>query len=123
MSEVMDLESYLRFVFALIFVLGLFGVVALLVRRYGIGYRAPVRRGKMGRRLAIQEVMPLDAKRRLVLVSRDDEEHLILLGAGSDEVVERNISAKEAGFAATLEREVDAGNEGQPDTSEKGNVA
>ena len=44
----------------------------------------------------------VDAKRRLVLVRRDDVEHLILLGPASDLVVERGIAmpAEEAAEAS-----------------------
>ncbi|WP_252509637.1 flagellar biosynthetic protein FliO [Thalassospira sp. TSL5-1] len=81
--------SYFRFVAALVFVLGLIGVIALLARRLIPGART-VNRGKK-RRLALIEVLPLDAKRRLVLVRRDDTEHLIVLSPNGDVVVERNI--------------------------------
>lgn len=85
----MDMGSYFRFVAALVFVLGMIGVIALLARRLVPGART-VNRGKK-RRLALIEVLPLDAKRRLVLVRRDDTEHLIVLSPNGDVVVERNI--------------------------------
>ncbi len=85
----MDMGSYFRFVAALVFVLGLIGIIALLARRLVPGART-VNRGKK-RRLALIEVLPLDAKRRLVLVRRDDTEHLIVLSPNGDVVVERNI--------------------------------
>ncbi|PKR55949.1 FliO/MopB family protein [Thalassospira marina] len=85
----MDMGSYFRFIAALVFVLALIGVIALLARRFVPGART-VNRGKK-RRLALIEVLPLDAKRRLVLVRRDDTEHLIVLSPNGDVVVERNI--------------------------------
>ncbi|MEQ5775152.1 FliO/MopB family protein [Thalassospira sp. NFXS8] len=85
----MDMESYFRFVAALVFVLAMIGVLALLARRFVPGARS-VNRGKK-RRLALIEVLPLDAKRRLVLIRRDDTEHLIVLAPNGDMVVERNI--------------------------------
>jgi flagellar protein FliO/FliZ len=42
----------------------------------------------------------VDAKRRLVLVRRDDREHLLLLGATQDVVVESGIAARAAEIAA-----------------------
>jgi flagellar protein FliO/FliZ len=39
-------------------------------------------------RLAITESLRIDEKRRLVLVRRDDSEHLVLLGASSDLLLE-----------------------------------
>ncbi len=95
----MEFESYLRFLLALVFVLALIGGLAAVARRFGFGYRRPQARGK-DRRLSIIEVMPVDAKRRLMLVRRDATEHLILLGAGPDVVVERGIPAE--GFVGVL---------------------
>ena len=40
--------------------------------------------GGRRRRLAVQEVLPLDAKRRLVLVRCDDRDLLILTGGAGD---------------------------------------
>ncbi|MBM3573386.1 MAG: flagellar biosynthetic protein FliO, partial [Alphaproteobacteria bacterium] len=66
----MDIVAYLRFVAALIFVLALIGLMAWAARRFGFGLRPRV--GSGPRRLALVEVMALDAKRRLVLVRRDN---------------------------------------------------
>ena len=97
----MEPVNYLRFVLALIFVLGLIGSLAMLARRYGLGLRAPTRRvGR--RRLSIAEIMPLDAKRRAVLIRRDDVEHLVILGPHGETVVEVGLPAAES-FADTLD--------------------
>lgn len=80
--------DYLQFALAFAFVLALIAVMALLAQRLGLGH-AP-RRGTQ-RRLAIAEVMALDAKHKLVLVRRDDVEHLIVLGPGAPAVVEANV--------------------------------
>jgi len=85
----MDITDYLRFVFALGFVIGLFGLFVYLAKRYGLGYRRHDRTGK--RRLSVSESMPLDGKRRLILVRRDDYEHLVLIGGESDLVIEAAI--------------------------------
>jgi flagellar biogenesis protein FliO len=42
-------------------------------------------------RLAVMDATPVDSHRRLVLVRRDDVEHLILIGGPTDVVVEQNI--------------------------------
>jgi len=87
----MDWDNYLRFVLALLFVLGLIGLLATLVRKYGIGMtNVSIRKGAE-RRLALVEVLPLDAKRRAVLLRRDDTEHLVILGPESQTVVETHI--------------------------------
>lgn len=85
----MDLETYIQFGLALVFVLGLIGLLALVLRRLGYGGPA-LSRGRQ-RRLSIVEVAAIDAKRRLVLVRRDGTEHLLLLGTSGDLVVERGI--------------------------------
>lgn len=87
----MDYDILLRFLVALIFVLGLIGLLAWAARRFGIGGRVAVRSGRR-RRMAIVEATAVDAKRRLVLVRRDDVEHLILLGPTVDLVVEQGIA-------------------------------
>jgi flagellar biogenesis protein FliO len=42
-------------------------------------------------RLAVMDATPVDSRRRLVLVRRDEVEHLILIGGPTDVVVEQNI--------------------------------
>jgi len=89
----MELSAYFRFVAALLFVLGIIGVFALLARRFVPGARNINRRG-VKRRLAVVEVVPVDTKRRLVLLKRDDTEHLVMLGPNGDTVIERNIGTQ-----------------------------
>lgn len=99
----MDFDAYLRFALALALVLALIGAAAYLARRFGLGGRVGPSGPKRGRRLAIVEVLPVDAKRRLVLIRRDEAEHLLLLGPSQDLVVERNAPGdSEAGFKAAL---------------------
>ena len=82
----MNIESYLYAVLALVFVLALLGLFYLVMRRLGIGGTLPRTRGE--RRLRVVEVLPVDAKRRLVLLRRDGREHLVLLGPESDLLIE-----------------------------------
>jgi flagellar protein FliO/FliZ len=42
------------------------------------------------KRLSVLEVLPIDGKRRLVLLRRDAAEHLVLLGIGGDLLIESN---------------------------------
>jgi Meckel syndrome type 1 protein len=51
-------------------------------------------RGRRGSRLAVSEYYELDQTRRLVLVKRDNMEHLILIGGPGDVVVESNIGGR-----------------------------
>ena len=48
--------------------------------------------GRKGQRLGISEYHEIDKTRRLVLVRRDETEHLILIGGAQDIVVESGIS-------------------------------
>ena len=78
--------SYLRFVLALVLVLGLIALLAYAARRFGFAARSTGRRGD--RRLAISEILAVDARRRLVLFRRDNVEHLVLLGPTQDLLIE-----------------------------------
>ncbi|HEX9835612.1 MAG TPA: flagellar biosynthetic protein FliO [Alphaproteobacteria bacterium] len=88
----MDPGIYLRFVLALVFVIALIAAIAWVMRRFNVlGRLAAPRKG--GARIGVVEVTPVDAKRRLVLVRRDDVEHLVLIGPAGDVVVESGIPA------------------------------
>jgi len=91
----MEFADYLRFVLALAFVLALIGLLAAVARRYGFGFPVTALKSVGRRRLKVVEVTPVDARRRLVLVRRDDTEHLILLGQSGELVVETGIAARD----------------------------
>jgi flagellar protein FliO/FliZ len=96
-------DTYWRLVGALVLVLALIFAVAWIAKRLGLGGRLATPRGK--RRLSVQEVLPLDGKRRLVLLKRDGIEHLLLLGLHDDIVIETGIAPLEnpsKDFAAML---------------------
>src|SRR5205823_8758892 len=81
----------LTFLFAFIAVLALIGVAAWLVRRFATNrIGANTNRGRMPR-LAVIDAAAVDGRRRLVLVRRDNVEHLLMIGGPSDIVVEPNI--------------------------------
>jgi flagellar protein FliO/FliZ len=81
----------LTFLFAFIAVLALIGVAAWLVRRFATNrLGANPNRGRMPR-LAVIDAAAVDGRRRLVLVRRDNVEHLLMIGGPSDIVVEPNI--------------------------------
>ncbi|MBF0306164.1 MAG: FliO/MopB family protein [Alphaproteobacteria bacterium] len=89
----MDIEVYGRFLVALIFVVGLILGVAWALRRFGPGALQAAGGARRKRRLALIESLAVDARRRLVLVSRDGREHLLLIGGGTDLLVESGIAA------------------------------
>ena len=81
----------LTFLFALVAVLALFGAVAWLIRRFASNrLGANTQRGRMPR-LAVIDAAAVDGRRRLVLVRRDNIEHLLMIGGPTDIVVEPNI--------------------------------
>ena len=81
----------LTFFFAFVAVLALIGVAAWLVRRFaGNRLGTNTNRGRMPR-LAVIDAAAVDGRRRLVLVRRDNVEHLLMIGGPTDIVVEPNI--------------------------------
>ena len=81
----------LTFIFAFVVVLALIGLAAWLVRRFaGNRLGANTNRGRMPR-LAVIDAAAVDGRRRLVLVRRDNIEHLLMIGGPTDIVVETNI--------------------------------
>lgn len=100
----MSIGTYLNFLLALIFVIGLIGVTAWAYRRFVMGRGFAPRFGT-GRnaRLEVVEVRALDPRRRLVLIRRDGTEHLLLLGPNSETVVERGIAGTRTGSGPEAE--------------------
>lgn len=76
-------------------IVGLIALLVLLiliriVRGFGVGTFISGGRNRKAR-LAVMDATAVDSHRRLVLVRRDDVEHLILIGGPTDVVVEQNI--------------------------------
>jgi len=84
-------QSGLNVVLFVIVVLGLLALAFWLVRR--LGGRRLVSGATRGRqpRWALIEQATVDSQRRLVLIRRDNVEHLLIIGGPSDVVVEQNI--------------------------------
>jgi flagellar protein FliO/FliZ len=87
----MDFAQFARAVFALAVTLGLLGLAAVALRRFGPGALARFASPRRERRLAVVESLVLDPARRLVIVSCDGEERLLLLGEGR--VIPRKVDA------------------------------
>jgi flagellar protein FliO/FliZ len=81
-----------RFVVAFMLVLGLIGAGALLWRRFGAGPLSPVGPRSRQPRLAVIDAASVDARRRLILIKRDNTEHLLMIGGPTDIVIESNIT-------------------------------
>ncbi|HEY7230738.1 MAG TPA: flagellar biosynthesis protein FliO [Pseudolabrys sp.] len=79
-----------RFFIAFLVVLALIGLTAWLVRRFGANRLGSASRGRQPR-LAVIDAATVDGRRRLVLIRRDNIEHLLMIGGPTDLVVEPNI--------------------------------
>ena len=79
-----------RFFIAFLAVLALIALTAWLVRRFGANRLGSSARGRQPR-LAVIDAASVDGRRRLVLVRRDNVEHLLMIGGPTDVVVEPNI--------------------------------
>jgi len=100
-----EMPLAVRFFLAFLIVLGLIGVAAWAVRRFGSARLGGAVRGRQPR-LSVTEYASIDARRRLLLVRRDNVEHLVMIGGPSDIVVEANIvrampAAREPALART----------------------
>lgn len=81
-----------RAIVALGLVLALIMLTVWLMRRFGQGGIASGAAGRnRQQRLSVLDSAPVDARRRLVLIRRDNLEHLLLIGGPTDVVVEANI--------------------------------
>jgi len=78
----MDFIELIRAVAALAVTLGLIGLVAAGLRRFGPDALARLVRMRRERRMLVVETLVLDPTRRLILFNLDGEERLLLLGEG-----------------------------------------
>lgn len=95
-----------RFLVALAFVLALIAAATWFARRYlASGFI-----GNLGgrRRLSVVEYAMLDGKSRLVLVRRDDTEHLLVLGPSGATVVETGIRSAAGGISPRADADAPA---------------
>jgi len=81
----------LRFSLAFLIVLGIIGLGTWALRRFGAARLGGA--GARGRqpRLGVTDIASVDARRRLILIRRDNVEHLLMIGGPTDVVVEANI--------------------------------
>ncbi|HYD18091.1 MAG TPA: flagellar biosynthetic protein FliO [Patescibacteria group bacterium] len=74
---------------AFAFVMCLMYLLAYVIKRLGLG--GPVMLPGAKRRLKVVEHLAIDPRRKLVIVRRDNKEHLLVLGPGGETVIESNI--------------------------------
>ena len=83
-------RSYaIKLVFGLVVVIGV-GAILLGLRRFGGDQQAMLRPAAASPRLAVIVAATVDGQ-RLVLIRRDNVEHLLIIGGPTDVVVEQNI--------------------------------
>lgn len=92
-SVVGEWGALLKMVAALILVLGLMGGLTMLLRKLGLS--GHVRTSGRTPRLKFVESVPLDNRRRLALVQRDDVQHLVIFGPNGETVIETGITPKD----------------------------
>ena len=98
----MDILSFLRTIAALGIVLGLLVGALWAIRRYNIVLPGQSG-GRTGRRVALIERVGIDARRSIILVRRDDREHLIMVAPDGQTVIESNIVREEIEIRASDE--------------------
>ncbi|HWL04729.1 MAG TPA: flagellar biosynthetic protein FliO [Xanthobacteraceae bacterium] len=86
-----DVSPPVRFLLAFVVVLVLIGLTAWIVRRFGSSRLGGGSGRNRAPRLAVIDSAAVDNRRRLVIVRRDNVEHLLMIGGPTDVVVETNI--------------------------------
>ncbi|MDR3450017.1 MAG: flagellar biosynthetic protein FliO [Alphaproteobacteria bacterium] len=83
--------SWLRLLLAFATVIAMMAALAYVLKYIGTrGFVLPNQPAKI-RRLRIVETLPVDTRRRLVIVNCDGREHLLLLNGAQDIVVAANL--------------------------------
>lgn len=96
MLDFINQNGPIKFFVAFAIVLALIGLTAWLVRRFSANRLGGATRGRQPR-LAVIDAASVDGRRRLVLIRRDNVEHLMMIGGPNDLVVEPNIVRATAG--------------------------
>lgn len=95
----MVISDFPRFFMALALVLILIGLLAWFVRHFRLGGFLPT--AATSGRIGIVQTLAIAPRQRLILIRRDDREHLLLIGHDREQVVERDIRPpKDAAWAA-----------------------
>jgi flagellar biogenesis protein FliO len=94
----LELPTSVNFIIAFVVVLALIGAAAWLVRRFGVTRLESGGRNRQPR-LAVIDSAAVDGRRKLVIIRRDNVEHLLMIGGPTDVVVETNILRAAAAVA------------------------
>lgn len=85
----METTQLLTAFFAFALVMCLMYLLSWFLKRIGLSGQSMLPGAK--RRLKLVEHLPLDHRRKLVIIRRDNKEHLLVLGPNGETVVEANI--------------------------------
>lgn len=85
----MEVVLLLKAVSAFVFVIALMYLFSWIMKKTAVANNLTTAKSKA--RLKIVEFLPVDHSRKLVIIKRDDKEHLLLLGANSETVIETDI--------------------------------
>jgi hypothetical protein len=93
MGDILDgFGAYGKIIVAALLILALLGLIAWLLRQFGsAGLAISAATRSRQPRLAVLDSATVDSRRKLVLIRRDNVEHLLLIGGPTDVVVEMNI--------------------------------
>ena len=87
-----DLPQFLKLIIALGVVILLMGGLVMVLKMLGLSSQTSVKSGDK-RRLKVVESLPLDARRRAVILKCDNKEHLVILNSNGETVIENDIPA------------------------------
>lgn len=80
------IDPYLNYIIVAVVIISALVLLTMTTRAFSGRVR-----GRKGKRLGVSEYREIDQSRRLMLVRRDDVEHLIMVGGGQSLVIEQNI--------------------------------
>ncbi|MGH1375733.1 MAG: FliO/MopB family protein [Alphaproteobacteria bacterium] len=95
-----ELPQFMRLLIALAIVLALMGGLSFFLKKLGLSTQTHVKGGD-SKRLKVLETLPLDARRRLAIIQCDDKEHLIILGANSELVIDKDLHPVDSSSSGT----------------------
>lgn len=99
-----NMPDLLRMIVTLAVVVALMGGLAMLLKRLGLSGALPTQAGS--KRLQVVERLTLDTRRQLVLLKRDNKEHLVILSAQGETVLESDIKAPVKKAVATDKKDI-----------------
>jgi flagellar protein FliO/FliZ len=89
----LEFVDLLRYFGALLLVLAMVGGAGLLARRFGV---PGITKAVSVKRLAVVETLMVGPRQRLIILRRDNIEHLVLSGPDGASIIESGIPTKPA---------------------------